>query len=245
MAMIMTILLVGCSGQANRSDEEVAKSAKTTHLSPEQCNTGAQIDQAAAMVGPDGSYLIQAGDELSVEFYLSPEFNDQVTVRPDGEITLRVVGDVKAAGLTPAQLATYLDHAYLSELRSPDAVVHVKSMPSRLVYVEGQVNKPGSFPLDNGMTVVQAVSDAGGLTDQAGKNAVLIRRDMCGQPAGMKVNLATAMQHPERGEDVALMSRDVIVVPRSGIANLDLVVQQYIRGLLPIEPYLSFPGPAL
>jgi polysaccharide biosynthesis/export protein len=245
MAAIVTIFLSGCSGQADHSDEQVAKDARTTHLSPEQCNTGAQIEEAAAVVAPDGSYLIQPGDELSVEFYLSPEFNDQVTVRPDGKITLRVVGDVKASGLTPAQLATYLDHAYLSELRSPDAVVHVKNMPSRQVYVEGQVNKPGSFPLDTGMTLVQAVSDAGGLTDDAGDNAILIRRDVCGQPSGVKVNLATAMKHPERGEDVALMSRDVVVVPRSGIANVDLFVKQYIQGLLPIPPYFSIAGPAL
>lgn len=206
---------------------------------------GAEIDETAAMNDPNGSYLIQPGDQLTLEFYLNPEFNDETIVRPDGMITLRVVGDIKAWGLTPAQLSQRLDQAYQSELRSPDAVVHVKNMPSRQVYVQGQVNKPGAFPLETGMTAVQAVSEAGGLTDQAGDDAVLIRRDLCGEPTGIRIKLAKALEHPEANQDAALMPRDVIVVPRSGIANVDLFVKQYIQGILPIPPYMSFPGPAL
>jgi polysaccharide export outer membrane protein len=158
---------------------------------------------------------------------------------------MRVIGDLKAWGLTPAQLAQELDKAYLSELRSPDAVVHVKNMPSRLVYVQGQVTKPGSFPLEPGMTAVQAISDAGGLTDEAANEAVLIRRDYCGQPSGIPVNLAKAMSSPEAKKDIGLMPRDVIVVPRSTIANVDLFVKQYVTGLMPVPPYLSIAGPAL
>jgi protein involved in polysaccharide export with SLBB domain len=86
------------------------------------------------------------------------------------------------------------------------------------------------------------VSEAGGVTEQAGSTAVLIRRDACGQPRGIKVNLSKAS---DAGEDVALMSRDIIVVPRSGIANADLFVKQYIQGLLPIPPYFAFAGPAM
>jgi polysaccharide export outer membrane protein len=241
---ITAIALFGCSSSV---DEDTARAANRSvaRLSPEQCAAGAQIAMAGDTAGPDGSYLIQPGDQLSLEFYLSPEFNDEVTVRPDGRVTLRVVGDIKAWGLTPAQLAQELNKAYMAELRSPDAVVHVKNMPSRQVYVQGQVNKPGSFALDSGMTAVQAVSAAGGLTDQASDNAILIRRDYCGEPSGVRIDLARAMSHPERSEDAVLMPRDVIVVPRSTIANVDLFVKQYIQGLLPVPPYMSFPGPAL
>jgi protein involved in polysaccharide export with SLBB domain len=241
---IVTIVLVGCSQDAEQSDRHEVNQAGV-RLSPEQCAAGAQIAETAAMSGPDGSYLIEPGDQLSIEFYLNPEFNDEVVVRPDGMVTLRVIGDIKAWGLSPAQLGEQLDHAYLSELRSPDAVVHVKDMPSRQVYVQGQVNKPGAFPLESGMTAVQALSDAGGLTDEAGDNAILIRADMCGQPSGIPLKLADAMAHPDGNHDLALMPRDVIVVPRSKIANVDLFVKQYIQGLLPIPPYFSFPGPAL
>jgi polysaccharide export outer membrane protein len=244
IAAIVTITLFGCGDRIERDDVRAANSM-SSRLSPQRCAAGAQIDEAAAMSGPDGSYLIQPGDQLSIEFYLNPEFNDELTVRPDGNLTMRIIGDVKAWGLTPTQLADVLDKAYLSELRSPDAVVHVKNMPSRQVYVQGQVSKPGSFPLEQGMTAVQAVSEAGGLTDEAGDDAVLIRRDLCGQPSGIRLHLAKAMASPEKNEDVGLMPRDVIVVPRSTIANMDLFVKQYIQGLLPIPPYMAFPGPAL
>jgi polysaccharide export outer membrane protein len=240
----LTALFWGCSTSSpEQSDRPTAHS--TARLSPEQCAAGGQIDEAAAMTAPDGSYLIQPGDVLSVEFYLNPEFNDEVTVRPDGKITLRLIGDLKAWGLTPAQLAQDLDHAYSSELRSPDAAVHVKNMPNREVYVEGQVAKPGAFPLEGGMTAVQAISEAGGLTEEAAKDGVLIRRDACGQPAGIPLKLASALKDPASGNDPALMPRDVIIVPRSKIANMDLFVKQYIQGLLPIPPYLTFPGPAI
>ncbi len=198
-------------------------------LSPEQCAAGGQIQQAA-LRPDDQNYVIQPGDVLSVDFYLNPEFNDEVTVRPDGKATLRLIGDIQAAGLTPSQFASKLDQAYLSELRSPDAAVHVKNSPNRLVFVQGQVAKPGSFALEPGMTA------------EAARDAVLIRRDVCGQPHGIKVDISNAEGKPGKGEDVALMPRDILVVPRSRIANIDLFVKQYMQDLLPIPPYLSIPA---
>jgi protein involved in polysaccharide export with SLBB domain len=233
----------GCSSgadQAAKSDTRPVPGG-APQLSPEQCMAGAEIQQASAPSSEEG-YVIQAGDQLDVQFYLSPEFNDQVSVRPDGKATLRLVGDQQAAGMTPAQFASELDQAYSKELRSPDASVHVKNMPNREVFVEGQVTKPGTFPLESGMTALQAVSEAGGLTDDAATNIVLIRRDACGQPHGMKVNLASARGKINKGEDVALMPRDILIVPRSKIADIDLFVKQYMTGLLPIPPYMTLPA---
>jgi protein involved in polysaccharide export with SLBB domain len=198
----------------------------------------AEVERAASA---DDSYVIQSGDQLAIDFYLSPEFNDQVGVRPDGLITLRMIGDLKAAGLTPTALGNEIDHGYLKELKSPDAVVHVKNTPSRQVYVQGQVTKPGAFPLDPGMTTLQAISQAGGLTKEANDMAILIRRDACGTPHGIKVNLAVATEHPEGNDDAALMPHDILVVPRSTIANMDMFVEQYIRNLLPVQPYIGLP----
>jgi protein involved in polysaccharide export with SLBB domain len=211
-------------------------------LTPEQCLAGGEIQRAATPSDNQG-YLIQPGDVLAIDFYLSPEFNDEVTVRPDGKVTLRLVGDMQAAGLTPAQFAAALDRAYNSELRSPDAAVHIKNMPGRLVYVQGQVSKPGSFPLLPGMTALQAVSDAGGLTEDASYNAILIRRDACGEPHGIKIDVSNADGKIGKGEsDVALMPHDILVVPRSKIANVDLFVKHYLQDLLPFPPYLTLPA---
>ena len=90
------------------------------------------------------------------------------------------------------------------------------------------------------MTASQAIADAGGQTDEAElANVVLIRRDACGRADGSKIDLASATTTPDKGEDVMLMPHDTIVVPRSRIANMDLWVKQYIRDMLPVQPYLS------
>ncbi|MBF6568936.1 MAG: polysaccharide export protein [Candidatus Binataceae bacterium] len=216
-----------------------ASSAAAAHqLSPEQCASGAAIE---AGNGPDSAYVIQPGDELDISFYMSPEFDDNVTVRPDGDATLRLVGDVHAAGLTPAAMAQELDKDYNSELRSPNAAVRVKQSPSREVYVEGQVTKAGVVPLEAGMTALQAIADSGGLTGDAGNTAVVIRRDLCGTPQKIKIDLKSATKDPSKGEDIAMMPRDVLYVPRSGIANLDLWLDQYVRKLIPVDPYMGLP----
>jgi len=115
-------------------------------------------------------------------------------------------------------------------------------MPSRAVYVQGRVSKPGAVPLQPGMTVMQAIANSGGFADDAGEGSVvLIRRDMCGTPHGTKLDLKDAVDTPGGGEDVALLPKDIVVVPRSAIGNVDLFVQQYIRGLLPVQPYMPLP----
>jgi polysaccharide biosynthesis/export protein len=238
---LCALLIYGCSASASRGDTQAGpQAANAANVSPEQCLSGAVIQTS----NDQQNYHIQPGDQLAINFYLNPEFNDEVPVSPDGRVTLRLVGAMAAAGMTPSELAGQIDKAYLTELRSPDAAVIVKNMPGRQIYVQGQVNHPGAFPLEPGMTALQALADAGGITpDAADDNVVLIRRDACGRPTGERLDLASAADNPGKGEDAALMPYDVLVVPRSRIANMDLFVKQYIRDLLPIQPYLSMtPG---
>jgi protein involved in polysaccharide export with SLBB domain len=238
--------LAACSSAANRSDNVIARSPT---LSPKQCEENAALIQEAsfpaahANSAANNNYIIQPDDELMVSFYLSPEFDQDVTVRPDGKVSMRMIGVVRAAGMTPTQFADALDKDYLSELRSPGVTVAVKNMPSRQVYVQGQVSHPGSFSLQPGMTALQAVATAGGLTDDAGDDAVLIRRDACGVPSASKIDLAEAMKSPSSDQDALLQPQDLLVVPRSGIANLDLWVAHYIRNMLPIQPYMALTPP--
>jgi len=232
--------LAACSSSVkNRTLSEQGNFTSATPMSPEQCAARSQIHESAVR---ESSYQIQAGDQLAIDFYMNSEFNDNVTVDPQGKIVLRLVGTLQAAGLTPDQLSGSIDKAYQNELRNPGAVVHIHNMPGRQVYVEGQVAKPGAFPLEPGMTVIQAIALAGGTTNEsAPKNTVLIRHDACGQAQGSKIDLAAAVRNPGAGDDVALMSQDVVVVPRSTIANVDLFVKQYIRDAMPIETYLAPP----
>jgi polysaccharide biosynthesis/export protein len=238
-AMAFALALGGCSSKSSQTESEMSASAGS-RMSAEQCEANANI-QASAMK-PDPGYRIQPGDSLALDFYMNSEFNDTVTVNPDGKVTLRMVGPVQAAGLTTDQLAVSIDKAYSSELRNPGAVVHLHNLPNRQIYVEGEVTKPGSFPLQPGMTAVQALALAGGVTDNSdAQSALVIRRDACGQPQASKIDLSSALKNPGTGNDVALMERDVVVVPKSRIANADLWVKQHIRDVLPVEPYLS-PG---
>lgn len=236
-AMLIAIALGGCSTKNPGLESEQKEASAPAGMSPEQCAANANIQESATQ---DSDYRIQPGDQLALDFYMNSEFNDTTTVDPNGKIVLRMVGPVQAAGLTPSQLASSIDKAYSNELRNPGAVVHLNSLPSRQVYVEGEVTKPGAFPLQPGMTAVQALALAGGVTDNSDpESAVLIRRDACGQPQGSKIDLAAATKKPGSAEDVALAARDVVVVPKSGIANADLWVKQHIRDILPVEPYIS------
>jgi polysaccharide export outer membrane protein len=235
--MAITVALGGCSAKNPQVESERVASASAPKLSAEQCEANANIQEAATQ---DTDYRIQRGDQLALDFYLNPEFNDTATVNPDGKLVLRLVGPVQAAGLTSDQLASSLDKAYSNELRNPGASVHLRNMPGRKIYVEGEVARPGAFQLQPGMTAVQALALAGGVTvDSDPSKAVLIRRDACGQSQGSKVDLASALKQPGSSEDVALMSHDVVVVPPSKIANVDRWVKHYIRDAMPVEPYFS------
>ena len=235
------VLLAACStSSSNRGDQ--ADASRDLHqaamVSPEQCIENGGHFEAASL--DTSGYRIQPGDQLAVDFYLNSEFNDNVSVQPDGRIVLRLIGPLQAAGLSPGQLSGAINQAYSKELKNPSATVHVQNMPSRQIFVEGQVNHPGAFALQPGMTASQAIADAGGETDVAElSNVVLSRRDACGRPDGSELNLAAATSKPEQGEDVMLMPHDTLVVPRSKIGSVDLFVKQYIRDLLPVQPYLS------
>ena len=244
IAIIGATTFAACSsGSDNRGDAPgLGDAQRAAMVSPEQClENGAGVENASL---DTSGYRIQPGDQIAVDFYLNSEFNDNVSVQPDGRIVLRLVGPLQAAGMTPGQLAGEINQAYSRELKNPSATVHVQNMPNRQIFVQGQVNHPGAFALQPGMTALQAIASAGGHTDEASMSSViLIRRDACGRADGSKLNLASATDAPDKGEDVMLMPRDTLVIPRSGIANADLFVKQYIRGLLPVDPYVSAPIP--
>ena len=239
------LMFAACSSESRNhrgDDPGAADLHQAAMISPEQCMENGATFEAAST--DDRGYRIQAGDQLAIDFYLNSEFNDNVSVQPDGRVVLRLVGPIQAAGLTSSQLAEEINKSYAQELKNPSATVHVQNMPSRQIFVEGQVNHPGSFSLQPGMTALQAIANAGGQTDDADLNSVvLIRRDACGRPDGSKLELASATKKPEGGEDIVLMPHDTIVVPRSTIANVDLFVKQYIRDVLPVQPYVSAPVP--
>jgi polysaccharide export outer membrane protein len=180
-------------------------------------------------------YRIQPGDQMDVKFFYNPELNESVTVRPDGRISLQLAHELQAEGLTPAELTQVIVQAYARELDKPEITVIMRSFAGQRVYVDGEVYKPNLVPLTPPMTVLQSISLAGGRKETARMNGVVvIRRGLEGKPTVFTVDLDRVIDGTDTGQDVSLMPFDVVFVPRSPIANVNLWVDQYIRKNLPV-----------
>jgi polysaccharide biosynthesis/export protein len=129
---------------------------------------------------PADEYVIGANDVLTISLFgQDPKYSGDFTVRPDGKITLLLVDEIPAAGFTPIQLKGELTKAYSRYFKDPVILVSPKQINSRLVYIQGQVFKPGSYPITDAMDITQLIALAGGLQDWADReNIVLIRKDL-------------------------------------------------------------------
>lgn len=161
-------------------------------------------------------YVIQTGDQLDIKFIYNPDLNETVTVRPDGKISLRLVDEIQAAGQTPAQLKDSLTEKYAKELRNPEITVMVKTFSLQRVYVGGEVNRQGFVDLAPGMSPLQAVIQAGGLTSLANARSVLlIRKGPGNEPVQVRVDLKSALNGSGTQSGIQLQPQDVVYVPKS------------------------------
>lgn len=183
---------------------------------------------------PAEEYRIQAGDQLDIKFFYNKDLNEQVTVRPDGRISLQLVRSIVAAGLTPEQLTDQLTKAYSAQLKDPEIAVIVRSFSSQRVYVDGEVAKPGLIPLTGPTTVLQAISQAGGfLYTGNATDVMLIRRGPENQPLAMMVNMKKVHDGTDLAQDIYLKPFDIVYVPKTGIANVNLWIEQYMNRMVP------------
>jgi protein involved in polysaccharide export with SLBB domain len=190
---------------------------------------------------PVTEYRIRPGDVLDIKFFYVPELNEQVTVRPDGRISLQLIPEVVAAGSTPADLTARLTEHFTPVLASPQLTTIVRSLAASVAYVGGQVANPQLVPLTPRTTVLQAVAQAGGFLDTARlTEVVLIRRGRDDRPVTVPLNLETALAGQDPGQDVTLVAEDIVYVPKSAIANVNQWVDQYIRKVLPMSSGFTF-----
>lgn len=180
-------------------------------------------------------YRIQPGDLLDVKFFYNPELNEQLTVRSDGKITLQLVNDVTAAGLTPAELTAVLTKAFAPELTNPRVAVIVRTSVLDKVYVDGEVNKAGMVNLTGPTTALQAIAQAGGMRASAKPEEVIVlRRSEERKVAVIRINLQNVLSGTDSTQDIQLKPNDVVFVPRSVIANINAWVDTYIRKNIPL-----------
>ncbi len=217
-------------------------SACTPSIVPKSPTSVGAPGTELGQVGPTlmKEYVIQPGDELDVKFFYNADLNESITVRPDGRISLQLVGETMAAGLTPQTLTNILTKEYDRELKRPDITVIVRSFGAR-VYVDGEVEKPGELELNGPLTVMQAISRAEGATEKAWQEALVIRRIQGKQPLIIPVDINAVLTGTDFTQDIGLMPFDIVYVPQSPIANVNQWVHQYIRANIPIGFNLFFP----
>jgi protein involved in polysaccharide export with SLBB domain len=194
------------------------------------------LDSAA--LGEPGTYRIQPGDLLRVKFLYHPELDLKVPVRPDGDITLQMGGDIHAAGLTTAELEKVIKDRTSDRLREPEISVLVAQLADRKIYVGGEVKAPGFVAFHEGMTPLQAVIDRGGFTDTARIDSVLRLSPMRNDYQGTRLDFTKPLS-AGIPEQTRLAAGDVLYVPRSFIGDVDSFVRLYIRGVLPIPPRIG------
>ncbi len=162
----------------------------------------------------DAHYRIGADDVLTVNVWHEPEVSRNVPVRPDGKISLPLVGDVQASGLTPTELKNELESRFSKFLTNPDVSVIVAEIRSQRINVLGQVLRPGTYALIPPMSVIDAVATAGGLREFAKPNKIYVLRTLPnGQVQRIKVEYNNVLKGKRGSEDVVLQTRDTVVVP--------------------------------
>lgn len=167
---------------------------------------------SAATPQVDSSYVIGAEDVLQVTVWKETSLSGTFPVRPDGMISMVLLGDVKAAGLTSTQLATELTTEYKKYIQDPLVTVLVQQFNSQKIYFVGEIGKVGPVPLTPGMTVLQAIASAGGLTPYAHKNRIYILRGPQGKQEKIPFNYKLALRG-DASQNVTLQPNDTVVIP--------------------------------
>ena len=194
-------------------------------------------------------YRVQVNDVLEFLFFKNSELNQTRTVGPDGAVSLQLIGSVQVVGRTVEDITSEVAKRYATDLVHPQVTVAVKDYSGLKVYVGGEVSKPGIQDFRGGLTVLQAVFAAGGFMPTASlKSVVLIHKGRSGEPIADLVDLSRVLKHAELQRDVALAPADIVFVPRSTIANVNLFVEQFFRNMWPVPLYIgyqinAFPGP--
>jgi len=162
--------------------------------------------------GSSDSYVIGRSDVVTVTVWKQPTLSGNLLVRPDGKISMPLVGDVEAAGLTPLKLASKIAGDLTKYYQDPNVTVVLAEIHSRIVYLLGQVQRPGPVELTPDMTLLQAISSGGGLKDFASKRKIYILRSAAGARQKIPVNYKKAL-NGDRAFDVPMEPGDTIVVP--------------------------------
>lgn len=191
--------------------------------------------RAQALAQPPAPYQLNAGDELAVRFPLNPELDTTGPIGPDGRFTLPLLGRVTLAGLSLDAAEERIDTALREAaiVAEAQASITVGSYAG-MVYVGGEVAQPGAVPITAALNPLQAIVEAGGLRDTArSRRIAVIRPAADGTAEVTPVNIREFIRAGSGEGGLRLQPGDIVFVPRSGIAEVNLFLDQYVNGLIP------------
>ena len=207
--LLLIIAAVVCLPMAQAQD---APKPAPVNPAPQNSDVAAKANNSAAAVA-DADYKIGPQDMVRVDVWKEPEITRTIPVRPDGKISLPLLNDVQAAGLTAIQLSNSIHDGLTKYLNNPQVTVTVTEINSRRVYVTGEVNRPGVLPLLPDMTVLQALSSAGGFTQFAKLKGIYVLRNEGGRQIKLPFNYREVVKGKNQEQNILLLPGDVIVVP--------------------------------
>ena len=160
------------------------------------------------------SYLIGPGDVLSIDVWKEPDLSRQeILVRTDGKISFPLLNDVQAAGLTPLEMKRNMEAGLKDFISSPFVTVHVRNPESQKIYILGEVQNTGEYPLTKNLTVLQAFALAGGFTEWASKKEIILLRNEGGQDKIYRINYKEITKGRDFSHNIRLKADDTIIVP--------------------------------
>jgi polysaccharide export outer membrane protein len=197
-------LLAGLPAAAQTAASGSSSAAVSPAASPPSIPVG---------VTAPADYIIGPEDQLSIVFWRDKDLSSDVVVRPDGKISLPLLNDVQAGGLTPEQLRHSVTEEAKRYVEDPTASVVVRQINSRRVFITGEVEKPGTYPLAGSTTVLQLLATAGGVREYAAKDKIVILRRENGREVAYKFNYKQVIQQKNPAQNIELKPGDTVVVP--------------------------------
>jgi polysaccharide export outer membrane protein len=197
---------------ANGSPQSVA-ATESNAIKPSSDGRSSTVATVDSRTSAESSqFILGAADVIRVSVWKNAELSQTVTVGPDGFVSLPLLGDVHAAGMTANQLAQTLSSRLTTYVVSAQVTVSVVEIRSRQVYVMGQVGKPGGYPLIAPITVLQLIAEAGGLNIFANRKGIFVLRGTKGNVQKIKFNYVSAIQS-DSGQNIDLQPGDTVIVP--------------------------------
>ncbi|MFZ0463692.1 MAG: polysaccharide biosynthesis/export family protein [Candidatus Acidiferrales bacterium] len=209
--LIVPALVIGMLSAAGQDKKTTSAAADPPSKAVQPAQPTTTVEKPVIDVK---TYVIGENDLLTIDVWKEKEISQQIPVRPDGKISLPLIGEIQASGLTPLQLQDDITRKLKAYIENPEVTVIVDDPRSHQFNIVGQIARPGTYPLSESMTVLDAIAESGGFKDFAKETKIYVLRPM---PGGIRVRIPFDYKAVIRGRDlqenVVLKPGDTVVVP--------------------------------